>query len=192
MFTNATTPLHKAVLYNRPNDAYRIIKGGVDINAVCDDGCTALHLCADEEECNDLIFPKLLIEGGADPNFKDNFGRTALHIVSYKARDCGNMIQYFIDSGMDVNAQDDSGDTPLHCFLYNFLSTIPHTSLFIPDINRVLVFLENGADIFKKNDDGLTPYDMVATIDVGKFILKFYNERVHSTMLFELLLPHTM
>ena len=52
----------------------------------------------------------LLIEQGADPDERDHFGNTALHL----ALDYPEMIELLLAGGADVNAANAMGNTPLH------------------------------------------------------------------------------
>jgi len=54
---------------------------------------------------------KTLLDHGADINFQDKFGDTALMIVSSKGNT--EMVKILLDHGADVNLQDKFGDTAL-------------------------------------------------------------------------------
>ena len=53
-----------------------------------------------------------LIEDGANPNIKDRYGETPLHISARSGH--AKIIEILIAGGADVKAKDDFGQTPLH------------------------------------------------------------------------------
>lgn len=59
----------------------------------------------------------MLLAAGADPNARNRFGATPLHIAATWHTDAA-MIRALIDSGADVRAQDLSGAAPLHRAAY--------------------------------------------------------------------------
>ncbi|KAK4170041.1 ankyrin repeat-containing domain protein [Cladorrhinum sp. PSN259] len=55
---------------------------------------------------------KLLIEAGADPNHRDHYLETPLHLASEWNQ--GPIAEFLIQAGAEINAQDAGGETPLH------------------------------------------------------------------------------
>ena len=55
---------------------------------------------------------KLLLEAGADTEFKDKNGMTALHAAAAQSR--VKCIRQLVEGGADVNSRDNNGNTPLH------------------------------------------------------------------------------
>ena len=88
----------------------------VDVNIRNQDGCTALHYCADE------IYPKKLEialkaakKAGIDVNIKRNDGMTAAHCAFRNDLDHAYvMVKYGKEVGIDFEARDDKGKTPMH------------------------------------------------------------------------------
>ncbi|WP_353269891.1 ankyrin repeat domain-containing protein [Wolbachia endosymbiont (group A) of Myopa testacea] len=102
-------------------------------------GLTILHVISSMdgklvEKCVDL-----LLEAGADPNIKDDRGKTPLHYASY------NNIGSLIKAGTDPNVKDSEERTPLHY------------AASIGDEKSINVLLEHGADSSKKDKQEKTP-----------------------------------
>ncbi len=102
-------------------------------------GLTILHVISSMDGKLAEKYVNLLLEAGADPNKKDDRGKTPLHYASY------NNIGSLIKAGADPNAQDSEKRTPLHC------------AAGIGDEKSVNVLLEHGADSSKKDKQEKTP-----------------------------------
>ncbi|CAO3590888.1 unnamed protein product [Absidia cylindrospora] len=83
---------------------------------------------------------KELVEGGAEPNAKDDFGYTPIHAaVSYNHKE---ILDYLLNNGGDINVEDFDKDTPLY---------VCETT----DMARFL--LDRGADPSHRNREGISP-----------------------------------
>jgi ankyrin repeat protein len=93
----------------------------------------------------DLERVQILLEKGADPNFVDDNGLTALHM----AADRGHIeiTRLLLNQGANVNAQDLNGDTPLH------------NACLCEHKDIIVLLLGKGADKSTKNTSGETPID---------------------------------
>lgn len=99
---------------------------------------------------------------GADPNLPDENGETAI-FYTLKHRQCGDpttkkraILKELIDAGANVNHQNKNGETAL------MLSTLPACGdgcAYRLGFTKLL--LENGADTFIKNKDGLNTWDYI-------------------------------
>lgn len=67
---------------------------------------TALHLAA---QYNDAPISQALIKFGANPDARNYWGETPLHVTHNLA-----VLRVLLESGADPNAEDSNGDTPLH------------------------------------------------------------------------------
>ena len=93
-----------------------------------------------KSEKNDVELAKVVIDKGANINYKDRNGNTALHYcVYYKNYE---LMKYLVDNGANVNAQDNNGNTPLILAIMR-------------DFEKFSDFLiDNGADKNIKNFNG--------------------------------------
>lgn len=143
-------------------------------------GDTFLALASD---LGDLEIVKILVENGADVNFKgwadyspveratfNNHVQIVKFLIEEKeatARPLYYTIQYrrvkiaeiLLENGANVNIPDRDGDTPLHLCLYEY----NHTKII--DIERIQLkriaklFIKYGADLTIKNNNGQTVMD---------------------------------
>jgi len=79
---NGVTPLMIATSKGKTEIAQVILQAGVNINAKSDDGETALHKAAFDQEETGVV--QLLMESGIDVDAKNKAGKTALHLAEEK------------------------------------------------------------------------------------------------------------
>ena len=95
---------------------------------------------------NDSDSLVLLIEQGADVNYKSEIKISALHWAAGLGHT--EMATILLDEGADINASDENGSTAMHW-----------TALFgRPQVAALLI--ERGADLARPNNDGATPFSM--------------------------------
>ena len=101
-----------------------------------------------EKDEPNLNLVRDLITLGANLDWQDDYGRTALHWCAYNNHP--EILRMLIDSGADVNIQRNGGWTALHiCADWNR-----------PEIARMLV--DAGADLNIQDDDGWTALHVCA------------------------------
>ena len=132
--------LHAAIVTDNIDAIKQHIKAGSDINMLEPSrGSTPLITAAFFGKTE---IAKMLIDAGADLNYKNADGSTALHTAIVFDR--AETAKLLIDSGIDVNIQNNNGATALH------------TAAFFCRIEIVKALLEKGADKSLKNKYGQT------------------------------------
>ena len=105
--------------------AQELLARGVDVNAQSKCHRTPLHLAS---YLGRSAIARVLLEHGAKPNAKDDYGETALHLLSrgkyYSQDDGASVARQLIECGADVNARDMNHRTPLHHASYNGMLAI--------------------------------------------------------------------
>ena len=97
-----------------------------------------------------------LIVLGANLDWQDDYGRTALHCCGqYDHLDIAKVL---IDAGADVNIQHSRGWTPLHIFTFYNHSRIA----------RMLI--DAGADMNMRNNDGKLPYELAKSEELKELL----------------------
>ena len=97
-----------------------------------------------------------LITLGANLNWQDDYGRTALHHCGqYDHIDIARML---IEAGVDVNIQHSRGWTPLHVFTFYNHSRI------------VKMLLDAGADKTIQDDYGRIPYEFAKSKELKELL----------------------
>jgi len=95
---------------------------------------------------NDSDSLMLLIEQGADVNYKSEIKISALHWAAGLGHT--EMATILLDQGADINAGDENGSTAMHW-----------AALFGRPLVAALL-IERGADLARPNNDGATPFSM--------------------------------
>lgn len=111
------TALHMVAAAPQHHDTIKILLGcGARVGEPDDGGQTALHKAALSGSVENVV---ALLDAGADPNFMDRFGHSALHIA-VRRRNSTEVIKVLISKGANVNLnhpdwnKQSLGATPLH------------------------------------------------------------------------------
>ncbi|TWH43701.1 protein kinase domain-containing protein [Dulcicalothrix desertica] len=128
-----------------------VIKHGANVNALDNNGTTALMAAIINQEYHREEIIKTLIDKGADVNLisTERETRTPLHLAIQENNE--NIVKLLIKSGANVNAKDSSGNTPI--------ITAFNRDQFSADIIKLL--LEHGADVNTMTKDGQTLLDIM-------------------------------
>lgn len=87
---------------------HAIIENHADVTIAANNGCTALHLAADNKFFDTV---KLLISNGADVNAKNSNGSTPLQLACLESSE--KIARYLIKKGADYNIPDNKGVTAM-------------------------------------------------------------------------------
>ncbi len=144
-----------------------LVELGAEINTGTGNSMVPLILASRLNKSIGLETVSYLLSQGADPNFKDYTGNTALFRIKNL-----EIAKLLINNGANVNAKNDAGNTPLH------------SNLSYPSIVDLLI--KSGADVNMKNNDGLTPILKFGKNNYGKNIdtikkLKLNRADIHAT-----------
>lgn len=109
------TPFHWAAFCGNVGAAEVLLQKGADINAVCDDGNTALHLALHDNDAahGELVGMLLRRANGPDVNARNNRGDTPLRWPVFSG--FHNSVERMLRGGADIFALDDHGRTVLDC-----------------------------------------------------------------------------
>ena len=113
-----------------------------DMEARDEWGCTPLHAAAISGDVGEI---DRLLEFGADPNARDNKGRTLLHWAMWRRGDAAEVAARLLEAGADVHARDEWGQTPLLLAARNGAAA------------AAAKLIAAGADVNARNDEGKTP-----------------------------------
>ncbi len=162
---NGKAVVHACVAAH-PNILHYLLENGANVNAVNNNGETALHiLCRDAKRWGSATITQtidgvstqienprfkqhseifqILLENGADVNLETNYGFSPLHFAAES--DTDTFIPPLVAQGADVNKANGKLFTPLHgaCDKGN--------------INAVKTLIEAGANVNVVDEDGFTP-----------------------------------
>lgn len=161
-----------------------LAENGADPNVRNPEGCSLLGLAV-QLYAGDAIIASL-IDAGADVKALDSHGRTAIHlaVLTIRVLDRADaiaiiktrlkVISLIIGAGADVNARDEDGNTALHLAVATSTelsiaeTRAKHQKLEPENVEPPTItahdLLSYGADKTIKNNDGLTPADLIKSI----------------------------
>ena len=122
------------------------------------------NLVFSNQEDSLLLMKNILDQGLQDINAQDQNGRTVLNFVTFLNRD-PKIVQFLIDNKAKVNEPDLFNVTPLH------------NAIQKEETEIVQILLQAGADLYAKNDQGVTPIDLASQSENMKTILGLAEEK---------------
>lgn len=166
------TPFHHLVqtLRNRSHEDQVLIPRfvrtfGVNVNAVDEDGNSALHMLFQGEPSD--VFKDLVFNLGADARATNQAGENLMHVLmrsslAEKAAIPVEWVQGLAEYGISSTHQDQNGNTPLHVLCQTRLSPKargwPQENTWPSDeAVDLLISLDNGQSLEMENHQGLRP-----------------------------------
>lgn len=131
---------------------------GCDVNAVDNDGNSALHIAIENFQ---LETAKVLIQLGANLQIRNGLGETPVFVAARSPS--YPFVKYFFENfTFDLNAPRNDGMTPLHLLLsfgFDYYDTLKYLVEVV------------GANVNAKNSKGETPLFFVWQLDVLKYLI---------------------
>merc|ERR1712098_996895 len=113
------TPTHLAAKFDADKALSKLIDRGAEIDAVNEDGSTALHYTTKYGNEESL---KILLENGANINVQNKYDETPLMWAAH--RDHPKVVKILIASGADVLVQKQNGKRALHVAVGNSIDIL--------------------------------------------------------------------
>lgn len=139
----------------------KALKEGADVNALGENGLSALHLAAQDDHEDPLGLIDFLLKKGADINNGNSDGLTPIWSAAYQ--NAPEIVEFLILRGADLGVLDGNGLTLLHRFAefegFNIVRALENNKNL--NVSKYLSFC---LDI--KDDKGLKPFQRA--IDVGQ------------------------
>uniref|UniRef100_A0A1X7UXS9 Kinesin motor domain-containing protein n=1 Tax=Amphimedon queenslandica TaxID=400682 RepID=A0A1X7UXS9_AMPQE len=136
------SPLHVAVLADKPHNIKTLLQGNADIGISDSEGRTCLHYAVQHSKTQCI---QLIVQNNPNSiNLVDLHGWSAVHLASQDNLTM-SLNALLISDKCDINLKDNTGLTPLH---YAVLSNSPET---------LKILLERGADSHIRDDNKMTP-----------------------------------
>lgn len=104
------TPLHYAALDGDLEKVSELIETGIDLDAQCKQGWSALH-CAAETVSPEVA--AALVQAGANIEARDIYGNTPLWRAVMAAKSNGSVIELLLKDGANPDSANESGVSPL-------------------------------------------------------------------------------
>ncbi len=162
------TSLIDAIRNFKPEEAIELIKNGEDVNAYLlhEENHEHSHNCSGHDYNRSPLFwsilrsydevADLLIQKGANINFENAHGKTALHMAVQKYD--YTMVELLLKNKADLDKIDNKGNTPVLLALYACnTENNPKIKLQIKKVIELLI--TNNANLNIKNNLNRSPFD---------------------------------
>ena len=147
---NQKTPFFVACERGFKEIAELLIENEADINALSQNGNTALHIAA-QNSLYDIV--QMLLKHGADVNSLNSSNRTPLMLAAEKKKNKGTVVLLLKEENIDINAVDNDGNTAL------MRAALVNNQKFIETLAEMK---ENEIDFSIKNKQGQDVFAILA------------------------------
>ncbi len=140
----------------------KILKNLKSVNQACKYGFVPmLELVYLSNSAKKIEIAQLLIDHGADLNFRDKYGDSVLHKTAGQDKK-PDFMAFLLDQGLDVNLKDKFNNTPIFEAMYS------------SEMCQMLI--DRGADLTVKNRNGYTPFSQMLERYYGWYGNKFAKD----------------
>ncbi|KAL4908499.1 ankyrin repeat-containing domain protein [Aspergillus multicolor] len=167
--------LRAAILFRSENICRILLSvGGVSVEGKYADDRPLLSVAVNAWARSAALIKLLLDTYKANPNFKDNAGRSALShavYVNYQRffdyDEVEDIIQLLLDAdGVDFDSRDNDGRTPLHYAISSCLRMENRSDIQYVSDTVVRLLLDSGASVQVRDNDGETPLLYAAQLNL--------------------------
>lgn len=154
--------LNQAIKSGNITTIKKILKNLESVNQACEYGFVPLlELVYLADSAKKIAIAQLLIDHGADLNFRDQYQNSVLHKTAGQDKKT-EFMAFLLDQGIDVNLKDDFDSTPIF------------EAMYAPEMCQLLI--DRGADLTLKNRNGYTPLSQMLERYYGWYGNKFARE----------------
>ena len=151
-----STVLQHALKLNAEKIIQYLFLEKIAINVLPEGTTPPLQLAVEKGQ---LVWVTQLVKLGAEVNYKNQLGKTALLLATEAGY--SDIISFLCQHGAEVGLADHFGDTPLH-------KAVMHN-----DFTSVKILLEAGADLDQKNKQALSSYQLAKEHDLKAMLSLF-------------------
>lgn len=180
------TPLYMAIANSQSNAAIRLIERGANWKTERKDGMH-LFILAASKDLQDIV--KLMLAKGQAVNYRNKEGQSAIHYAAGKA-----MLELLIANGAKLNALDQNNASALHFAVADGRFEVVQALLdknieimhktkqgytplhFVNDPQTAQLLIANGAKLYVKDHNGMTPIEFARYFGKPKDIVSFLEK----------------
>ncbi|MBU1054781.1 MAG: ankyrin repeat domain-containing protein [Proteobacteria bacterium] len=177
------TPLYMAIANSQAAAAIRLIEREANWKTDRKDGMH-LFILATSKDLQDIV--KLMLAKGQNVNYRNKEGQSAIHYAASKA-----MLEFLIANGAQLNALDQNNASALHFAVADGRLEVVQALLdknvdimqktkqgytplhFVNDPQTAKLLIANGAKLYVKDHNGMTPIEFARYFGKSKDVVSF-------------------